>query len=499
MTISLRPYQQDFINKISAEFQHHRRVVGVAPCGAGKTIMTGWMIKSAVENRHKRCIFFVHRRELIRQTSETFTRLDIPHGIIDANAPMQLNLPVQIASVQTLVKRLDKIPPPQFLICDECHHILANSYQKILDKFPNAWLLGVIATPQRMGGITLADAFDSMVESLTVNQLIELGNLTKFKYYAPNATIDLSKVRKGFGDYNQSDLAGVMSEPNIIGDIVADYQRLAEGKSAICYCVNVEHSKTVADAFNDAGIPAAHCDGETPAVIRAHITEQFKRGDIKILCNAELFGEGFDVPNMQAVILARPTQSLTLYIQQALRPLRPDPNDPNKVAVIIDHVKNYLKHGLPNANHDWSLIPNNSSERKCPHCGEFITPKTENGRKFCPECGYVFEKGTGQGFGERKAVTGAGDLHEVNVRFDSTPEFVTSVKKKPTTIEEFKAIAEEKGYKIYWAACHALKYAKTLDAIKHIGKVCGYKRGWAQHKFEELKMQKALQTGSQSC
>ena len=496
MNISLRPYQQEFINKLSAEFKHHRRVVGVAPCGAGKTIMTGWMIRTAAE-KGNRCIFFVHRRELIRQTSETFTRLDIPHGIIDASVPMQLDLPVQIASVQTLVRRLDKIPPPQFLICDECHHILANSYKKILDKFSGAWLLGVTATPQRMGGITLADAFDSMVESLTVNQLIELGNLTKFKYYAPNATIDLSKVRKGFGDYNQSDLAGVMSEPNIIGDIVADYQRLAEGKSAICYCVNVEHSKSVADAFNDAGIPAAHCDGETPAVIRAHIVEQFKRGDIKILCNAELFGEGFDVPNMQAVILARPTQSLTLYIQQALRPLRPDPNDPNKVAVIIDHVKNYLKHGLPNANHNWSLVPNATGERKCPHCGEFITPKIENGKKFCPECGYVFEKGEGQGFGERKAVTGAGDLHEVNVRFDSTPEFVTTVKKKPTTVEEFKAIAEEKGYKKGWIAYQALEYAKSLGDCYHIADICGYKRGWAWHKWEE--MQKALQTGSHSC
>ena len=286
MDISLRPYQQDFIDAVRAQFMHgHKRVVGVAPCGAGKTIMTGWMIRTALQHG-KRSVFFVHRKELIRQTSDTFTTLGIPHGIIQAGCPMQLNLPVQIAAVQTLVKRLDKIP-----------------------------------TPERMGGVTLADAFDSMVESLSVNQLIELGNLTRFKYFAPDSTIDLSNVRRGFGDYNQSDLSNVMSVPNIIGDIVNDYQRLAAGKSAICYCVDVEHSKSVADAFKAADIPAAHCDGETPAVVRERIVDDFRCGKLQILCNAELFGEGFDVPNMQAVILARPTQSLTLYIQQALRPL----------------------------------------------------------------------------------------------------------------------------------------------------------------------------------
>ena len=132
MSISLRPYQQEFIDDIKDAFKEGaRRVVAVAPCGAGKTIMTGWMIKESLA-RGKRSIFFVHRQELIRQTSETFERLEIPHGIIDAKAPMQLDLPVQIASVQTLARRLGKVPAPDFLICDECHHILAKTYKKIL-------------------------------------------------------------------------------------------------------------------------------------------------------------------------------------------------------------------------------------------------------------------------------------------------------------------------------------------------------------------------------
>ena len=177
MKISLRPYQQDFINAVRGEFlKGNKRVVGVAPCGAGKTIMTGWMIREAL-NRGKRSIFFVHRKELIAQTAKTFLDLGIPFGIISSGAKMLLDRPVQIASVQTLARRLvdnDGKPNqpvinalnPNFLICDECHHILANTYKKVLDAFPTSYLLGVTATPLRMGGITLSDSFDSLVDEV---------------------------------------------------------------------------------------------------------------------------------------------------------------------------------------------------------------------------------------------------------------------------------------------------------------------------------------------
>ena len=204
--ITLRPYQQKFIDDVRNEFLHkHKHVVGVAPCGAGKTIMTGWMTREATE-RGTRTIFFVHRHELIEQTSETFKDLGIEHGIISAGYPMQLDLPVQIASVQTLARRIDKIPTPDFLICDECHHILANTYKRVIDAFPNAYLLGVTATPERIGGVTLCDVFTSMVESLTVNELIDRGNLTSFKNYAAENDLDLKRFRTIHGDYRTSDL-----------------------------------------------------------------------------------------------------------------------------------------------------------------------------------------------------------------------------------------------------------------------------------------------------
>ena len=485
--ITLRPYQQDFINDVRERFKAKKRhVVGVAPCGSGKTIMTGWMIRESAK-RGRRSIFFVHRRELIRQTSLAFTQLGIEHGIIDSKSPMQLDLPVQIASVQTLARRIDKIPAPDFLVCDECHHILAGTYKKILAHCPNAYLLGVTATPLRMGGVTLNDAFDSMVESLSVNELIKLGNLTRFKYFAPLHDIDLSAVRSKFGEFNQDDLANVMMDNAVVGDVVGKYCELALGKSAICYCVNVAHSIEVAKSFNAAGIPAAHCDGETPQSDRDIIVDEFRRGNIKVLCNAELFGEGFDVPNMQAVILARPTQSLTLFIQQSMRPLRPDPNDPNKVAIIIDHVKNYKRHGFPNTHHEWSLDPNTEHFTKCPFCDEWIKPRHVKGKRICPECGKELPSGKTERVGSRERKTVDGDLVQLHVDFDSVPKpNETAIKEKPTTPEELLAAAKRKGYKTGWVAFQSMKYAVSYEDFKHIADVCGYKRGWAHHKWQDF-------------
>lgn len=495
--IVLRPYQREFIDNVRSEFVALKRhgdkpaVVGVAPCGAGKTIMTGWMIRESLE-RGKRSIFFVHRKELIRQTSDTFTRLEIPHGIIAANTPMQLDLPVQIASVQTLARRLKEIPAPDFLICDECHHILAKTYREILDAFPNAYLLGVTATPERLGGITLCDVFNSMVTSLSVDELIKLGNLTPFRYFAPNNTDqpDLSDIKITAGDYNNAQLARAMADKKIIGGIVDNYKKFAAGKSTICYCVNVDHSKTVADAFMDAGIIAAHCDGNTPAAERDNIVDHFRRGHIQVLCNAELFGEGFDVPHMQAVILARPTQSLTLYIQQALRPLRPDPHDPNKVAVIIDHVQNYLRHGFPNQNHRWTLDPNPPKReapafKVCPECGNAVAPR----EKICPCCGHEFK---GQ-YIPPDTTEYTGDIVEFSTVNDA-PAPDNKIIRAANTPEAFLEIAKERKYQIGWVAHQSIKFAKTKADFDHIAEICGYKRGWSYYKWQEHCETKNLQS-----
>lgn len=546
MKITLRPYQQNFIDAVRNQFlQGNKRVVGVAPCGAGKTIMTGWMIREALK-RGKRSIFFVHRKELIAQTANTFLNLDIPFGIISAGAKMNINQPVQIASVQTLARRIvdKKNKPikeiidalnPDFLICDECHHILANTYKKVLDAFPNAYLLGVTATPERIGGVTLSDAFQSMVESLTVNELIKLGNLTKFDYVASQKKYDYSKIKVQNGDFDNHQLEKLMTDGKIIGDTVDCYLQYAAGLSCICYCVNVNHSKTVAAAFAKAGINAAHCDSETPAPIRDSIVEDFRNGIIKVLCNAELFGEGFDVPHCQAVILARPTKSLPLFIQQAMRPLRPDPDDKNKVAVIIDQVQNCAIHGLPNIKRDWSLVPKNRKKVLCPNCARMVRQYikhpaadclalqqayknsypdekfrvdvkidleqlAKDGKnleyKFCPLCGYIFPKEESDGNIRAPKYSEDDELSKLDIDFKDSPiDTPEEFKRKPTTPEDFLAIAKIKGYSIGWVAFQSLEFAQSYEDCLHIARVCGYKDGWAYYRWQERQVElNALKT-----
>lgn len=475
--IVLRPYQKDFVGNVRNEFVHrHKRVVGVAPCGSGKTVMAAYMVRGAV-SKGNRVVFLVHRDELIAQTAHTFAKFGIEFGVIAAGTEMRTDIPVQIASVQTLSRRLDKVNAPDFIICDECHHILANTYRKIIDAFPNARLLGLTATPQRMGGINLGDVFVSMVKSLTVDELIANKNLTPFKYYAPEIGVNLDGVRSKFGEYVTDDISNVMSNSKIIGGIVENYRKLANGKQAICYCVNVRHSESVTKAFQAAGIAAAHIDGVTDKKIRRRIVEMFRNGRVKVLCNAELFGEGFDVPNCQCVILARPTKSLTLYIQQSMRAMRPDPSDPNKVAVIIDHVQNYMRHGLPNSVRDWSLdeteLPPPKKPRKCPRCN-VVVPRH---KRICPNCGYEWqvEKRDEEFFDEQE-----GRLTEI----DASNTFTEPAKNSP---EYFKAIAEAENHPRIWIAEQSKPFAKTYNDFVHIAEVVGYQRGWAWYAWREFK------------
>ena len=390
MEIRLRPYQEQLVDDVGYEFgAGRRRVCAVMPCGAGKTIVTAWMARgTALSGR--RAIFMVHRQELIEQTSATFTKMGIRHGLIAAGAAKEYDLPVQIASVQTLVHRLGEVPLPDFLICDECHHIVANSYRKIIDHFGAICVLGVTATPERIGGQGLGEVFESLVLGPSAAELIAAGNLTPYDYYAPPSKFDPAAAHVRFGEYVKSDLVNQIDDADVIGDIVKNYQNLAAGKRAICYCINRVHSEHVAASFRAAGIPAEHIDGETHRAARARAVEEFRAGRLRILCNAELFGEGFDVPAMEAVILARPTASLTLYIQQSMRPLRPDPAQPEKRAVIIDHVGNVFRHGLPDEAHAWSLEtkkkrPRTTAIKICPACYTAL-PSTA---RACP-CGHVF-------------------------------------------------------------------------------------------------------------
>ena len=202
---NLRSYQTDLISRIAADFSSGiQRVCAVAPCGAGKTVVVGWMAgKTALVN--KRVLFLVHRRELIDQSDRTFTAMNIRHGIISAGVPADYESSVQIGSVQTVARRLSRIPSPDFIIIDEAHHATAGTWKKIMEAFPQAMTLGVTATPARLDGKGLGDIFQSLVMGPSVDELIQWGNLSKYNYYAPPSKADIKSVRIQFGDYVKSE------------------------------------------------------------------------------------------------------------------------------------------------------------------------------------------------------------------------------------------------------------------------------------------------------
>lgn len=456
--IALRDYQRDLIDRIAAEYTAGSpSVCAVAPCGAGKTVMVGWMAgKTALIG--KRVLFLVHRRELIDQSDRTFSAMGINHGIISAGAACDYAASVQIGSTQTVARRLDKIQAPDFIIIDEAHHATAGTWRKIINAFPGALTLGVTATPARLDGNGLGDIFKSLVIGPSVDDLISRHSLTPYDYYAPPLKADLKTVHIRFGDYVKSELSAVVDDIDIIGDIVKNYRKLADGRQSVCYCVSRAHSEHVSREFRAAGIPAAHVDGETPRTERDQIISDFRSKKLRVLCNVDLLGEGFDVPGMDAVILARPIASLTLFIQQSMRPLRPDPDNPDKRAVIIDHVGNCFRHGLPNALQDWSLAskPKKKQNRtlalhQCPKCFQvWDTPS-----RTCPYCGYA------PPIQELEVTQQDGTLAKV--------ESLELLEKKRRRQEVGRArsradledIAVRRGYKFGWV--------RKMMEIKHIG------------------------------
>lgn len=392
--LDLRPYQELLIEGVRDEFRQGRqKTCVVAPCGAGKTVIMAWMAAQTAV-RGQQVLFAVHRQELIDQSTRTFSALGVQHGLIAPGCPVSYEQ-IQIGSIFTIARRLGKIQAPGVIILDEAHHATANTWRKLMQAFPEAFVIGLTATPARMGGQGLGDIFESLVLGPSVKQLIDWGNLSPFRYYAPPVKANLEGLRVRYGDYIQSDIALRMDRSEIIGDTIEQYRKLADGKRAVCYCVGRAHSEHTAEMFRQSGVPAMHIDGETQDAVRKAAIEQFRSGDIKVLCNVDLISEGFDVPAMEAVILLRPTESLTLHIQQSMRPMRPDSDNSDKVAVIIDHVGNVYRHGLPDEDRTWSLEgkkkdkqsePRVVALRQCPKCYAAHRPAP-----VCPLCGYLYK------------------------------------------------------------------------------------------------------------
>lgn len=438
--MQLRNYQQDAITEIRQAFAKHRRVLYQLPTGAGKTVIFCEIARQAV-NKGKRVLVIVHRQELLRQTISKVSAACIPWGAIAQNYPMQLEWPLQIAMVQTAARR--DIGSYDLIICDEAHHAVAGSWNTIIETQPQAYILGVSATPCRLDGKGLGDAFDVLLEGVVMSQLIEAGYLCAPKVYAASVA-DLTGVRRIAGDYNRGDLDAAMDKPKITGDAVAEYRKLADGKPAIVFCVSVQHAERVAEQFRAEGYRADAVDGSLADDERKRRINGLADGSVQVLTSCDIVSEGTDIPAVECAILLRPTQSEALYLQQVGRALRPVAGKQH--AVILDHAGNVFRHGMPTAAREWTLDgrPKQAKQqaveavRQCKQC------YAVHQAPYCPECGAKAPEKP------RKLKQVAGQLVPI--------EDVERVKREAKvevwgarSLEELKAIAFRRGYKPGWA------------------------------------------------
>lgn len=366
---SLRDYQQEAKIKIFGQWDAVDNVMYQMPTGTGKTrlftsIIRDIKLHSLRTHRREGILIIAHRTELIEQISESLDRYRIPHGII-AGAFMDkrdLMLPVQVASVQTIThptnRPLAEKFNASFIIIDEAHHAIANSYSRLWEFYPNAKKLGVTATPWRMDGRGFRGIFDVLLPSMPIKDFMAKGWLAPYQYYSVpllnSLRKDLDSIKEfGVdGDYKTSRLEEIVDTAKIRAQLLNSYSQFVSGKKGIIYSISRVHSKHICQQYRNAGIKIADIDSETPSTLRKQIVQDFKNGEIDILVNVDIFSEGFDCPNLEFVQLARPTRSLVKYIQQVGRGLR---KNGDKRCFILDNVGMYGQFGLPDDDRPWDM------------------------------------------------------------------------------------------------------------------------------------------------
>ena len=452
----LRDYQVNLIEKIRLAFLNKfKSLCVVAPTGAGKTIIFSHIVSGA-ERKGNQILILCHRKELIDQISTALNHFNVSHSFIAASRHYDKGSKVHIASVMTLINRLDSIPKPDLIIIDECSHAIKNnSWGKVINFYQDSKKIGVTATPERLDGKPLKDSFDRLVLGPSTKELITKGYLSNYRIYAPASDLDLSSVKKSQGDYVTSQIFDAVNKRVITGDAIDEYKKYAGGKRAVVFCVTREHAYSVSSQFKEAGLEAEVLLGNTPDKIRDGRVKDFRAGRIKILITVEIITEGFDLPAIECIIMLRPTLSLSLYLQIVGRALRPFPG--KECAIILDQVSNYLRHGLPDSKRDWSLEGRERNKasaspelqvKKCPKCF-YVMLASE---LMCPGCHYFFPRK------ESKIEQVEGELTEV------TEDMVREMR-----LARKREQAE----------------AQTVFELTELGKSRGYKNphGWAKHVF----------------
>jgi superfamily II DNA or RNA helicase len=433
ITIQLRDYQQTLYESTRQAFRNGKRVLVVAPCGAGKSYIFSAMAK----NTNGSVLVLVHRRELKEQHERLFQNL----GITNA----------RVNTYQTERNHLGDYPTPKLLIVDEAHLSRSKGWSEIVEYY-NTYTVGLTATPIRLDGKPLGSIYNSMVQGITTKELIEQKRLAPYDYYAP-VTVDTDNLKISAGDFLLKDLEQIMSDRAIYSDALKSWERIARGEKTIAYCVTIDHAKQTADLFSAAGYPAVEIDGETPAKKRDKIMQDFRDGKIMVLCNVGIISEGVSIDDVSVTLLLRPTESHALYWQQAMRSMR---YQPGKRAKIIDCVGNYSRNPLPDADVEWSLTTSSKKPQRMDSEGNFrIRTCGECFQVFqtadvCPYCGALYR------------------LHpkEIKAREEIQLEKITEEKK-----QELERIRKKQKMEVGMCT----KFSELLK----IEKDRGYKNGWA--------------------
>lgn len=447
----LRPYQTDLIEKVVKSMRKgHKRIIVQSPPRTGKTVVMAEIARRTTANGNK-VMFLIHRKEVLEQAKTTFLNQGVNPNLLNAGM------------VQTLTRRVNIIKHPKLILIDEAHHVLAKSYQRILDKFPDAFVLMFTATPIRTGRMQMDQVADDIIVGQSIHKLTEQGFLAPFRYFQPPGDFDSKLLkRSNTGDYTTESMKEAMST-QIFGHIVKQYKRIASGMQAVVYTYSIESAHRIAAEFNEAGITARSVNGKTPQDMRDNIVQMFRDQRIKILVNVNLFTEGVDLPNVDCVIMARPTMSLALYLQFSMRCLNPREG---KTAIIIDHANNFKKFGYPDDDRDWKKAVKSGKQKSkallkdpglsivtCDYCFAVVKAKDVKDGK-CPICGQKIKVQKAKAVSDVDLVEAAKErqrqIQEI-VKNDLLKKVATKTVGELHSLKELQAYAKLHGYKPGWA------------------------------------------------
>ena len=460
MRVTLRDYQQTAVDQIRAAYSHGRRsVLFCLPTGGGKTVVFCYVAEAAAA-KGKRIVILVHRQELVSQSVQSLQALGLEVGVIAPGEPERPDLPIQVASVQSLARRLNRWADAfDFLVIDECHHTAAGSWQKVIEAFPKAHRLGVTATPERLDGKALRPWFDELICGPGTWELMQAGHLAPCKILCPPTGTDFKKLRVLGGDFRKDDAAEAMAKATLMGDVVGHYKKHLAPATAIAFCVTVAHAESLAAQFQAAGVRAAVIDGTLSTSTRRDLIDGLRTGEVQVLCSCEVISEGTDVPSGGGAILCRPTNSLSLFLQQVGRCLRPAVGKAQ--AVVLDHAGNVARHGLPQDVRAWSLdgAKIRQAEEKRPDapwvtvCSSCFAAIPGGGAP-CPYCGAEPMKAKPKPAG----IMGEGELREIRVedaliriREKEEKRRQKNKQSQARSLAELQALAKERGYSPGWA------------------------------------------------